>query len=125
MSGAQAARVLLVDDDPEICAFLATLLELEGFDPVVAHGSEAAMAAAPGAHLAVIDVAMPEEDGFTLCRRLRDAGFTAPILLMSARPGSELIRQAAEAGAAEFLRKPFDNLDLMARLRSHLTVSAA
>ena len=125
MTGAAAARVLLVDDDPEICTFLATLLELEGLEPLVAHGSEAAMAAAPGAQLAVIDVAMPEEDGFSLCRRLRAAGFTAPILLMSARPGPELIRQAAEAGADEFLRKPFDNLELVARLRSHLKVSAA
>lgn len=125
MTRAAPPRVLLVDDDLEICTFLATLLELEGIEPLVAQGASAALAAAAGADLALIDVAMPDEDGFTLCRRLRGAGFQGPILLMSARPGPELPRQAAEAGADEFLRKPFDNVELVARLRRHLTASAA
>jgi DNA-binding response OmpR family regulator len=110
-------RILLVDDDPEICHFLATLLELEGLEPEVACGAEEALRAAPGADAALIDVAMPEVDGLTLCRMLREAGFTAPILLASARPGPELPLQAAQAGADGFIRKPFDNADLVARLR--------
>jgi DNA-binding response OmpR family regulator len=109
--------VLLVDDDPDICDFLATLLDLEGLEPRVAAGAEEALLAAPGAALALIDVAMPGVDGFTLCRRLRAAGFVAPIVLASARPGPELPRQALEAGADQFLRKPFDNVELVARLR--------
>lgn len=120
-----AARVLLVDDDAEICDFLATLLELEGLAPLVASGGAAALAAAPGAAAALIDVAMPEMDGLTLCRRLRASGFTAPILLASARPGPELPRQAAEAGADGFVRKPFDNAELVARLRALLAAPAA
>lgn len=118
-----APRVLLVDDDPEICDFLATLLELEGLAPHVACDAAEALAAAPGAAAALIDVAMPEVDGLTLCRRLREAGFRAPILLASARPGPELPRQAAEAGADGFVRKPFDNADLVARLRQQIEAS--
>lgn len=115
-----APRILLVDDDPEICDFLATLLELEGLQPLVALGAEEALRAAPGAAAALIDVAMPEVDGLTLCRRLRAAGYLAPILLTSARPGADLPQQAAAAGADGFVRKPFDNADLVARLRQHL-----
>ena len=125
MTASGRPRVLLVDDDPEIGEFLATLLDLEGLEPSVAASAADALALAPGAKAAVIDVAMPDVDGLTLCRQLRAAGFAAPILVVSARPGADLPRLAAEAGADEFLRKPFDNLELMARLRSHLTVSAA
>jgi DNA-binding response OmpR family regulator len=117
-------RVLLVDDDPEICDFLATLLELEGLEPLVAQGAEEALRVAPGAAAALIDVAMPDVDGLTLCRRLRAAGFRAPILLASARPGPELPRQATEAGADGFVRKPFDNADLVARLRQQIEAGA-
>lgn len=117
-------RVLLVDDDPEICDFLATLLELEGLAPQVACDAAEALRLAPGAAAALIDVAMPDVDGLTLCRRLREAGFTAPILLASARPGADLPRQASEAGADGFVRKPFDNLDLVARLRQQIEGTA-
>jgi DNA-binding response OmpR family regulator len=110
-------RVLLVDDDPEIGAFLATLLDLEGMEPSVAASAADALALAPGAQAAVVDVAMPDVDGLTLCRQLRAAGFTAPILVVSARPGADLPRLAAEAGADEFLRKPFDNAELIAQLQ--------
>lgn len=118
-------RVLLVDDDPEICDFLATLLELEGMAPQVAGGAEEALRAAPGSAAALIDVAMPDVDGLTLCRKLREAGFRAPILLASARPGADLPQLAAAAGADGFVRKPFDNADLVARLRRHIAAAGA
>jgi DNA-binding response OmpR family regulator len=120
-----APHVLLVDDDPEICDFLATLLELEGLQPLVACGAEEALRAAPGAAAALIDVAMPDVDGLTLCRRLREAGFRAPILLASARPGPDLPLQASAAGADGFIRKPFDNADLVARLRQQIERAGA
>jgi len=122
-----AARVLLVDDDPEICQFLATLLEIEGYAPVTAAGAEEALAAcareAPAAVL--LDIAMPDVDGLELCSLLRRRGVTCPILVVSARPGHELTRKALEAGADEFIRKPFDNADLLARLRARLAAPAA
>jgi DNA-binding response OmpR family regulator len=112
--------VLLVDDDAEICAFLATLLELEGLAPLVAAGPDEALASLSGAAAVLLDVAMPGVDGIELCRRMRRAGYPGPILVVSARPGPDLPRKAVEAGANEFVRKPFDNADLIARLRHHL-----
>lgn len=120
-------RVLLVDDDPEICQFVAMLLELEGFAPISATRADEALALAarepPAAVL--LDVAMPDVDGLELCRRLRAGGLTAPILVVSARPGQELLRRAAQAGADEFIRKPFDNAELVDRIRHWIATRAA
>lgn len=113
-----APRVLLVDDDAEICEFLATLLELEGLDPVVAEDAAAATRALPGVSAVLVDVAMPGVDGLELCRRMRGTGFAGPILVVSARPGPDLPLKAADAGADGFVRKPFENAELVARLRA-------
>jgi DNA-binding response OmpR family regulator len=113
-------RILLVDDDAEICTFLATLLELEGMEPVVATHGDDALAALPGTAAALVDVAMPGVDGLEFCRRMRRAGFGGPILIVSARPGADLPRRASEAGASGFVRKPFENAELVALLRQHL-----
>jgi DNA-binding response OmpR family regulator len=112
--------ILLVDDDTEICQFLATLLDLEGFEPRIATSAEQAMGALAGLAAILIDLAMPEVDGFELCRRIRRSGFTRPIVIVSARPGADLPSKATAAGADEFVRKPFDNADLVARVRRHL-----
>jgi DNA-binding response OmpR family regulator len=117
-AGTRAPRVLLVDDDAEICTFLSTLLELEGMTPVVAQDAPAACAAVAGVAAVLVDVAMPDVDGLALCRRLRASGYRGPILVVSARPGPDLPRLAAEAGADGFVRKPFENAELVARLRA-------
>jgi DNA-binding response OmpR family regulator len=119
-------RVLLVDDDPEICRFLAMLLEIEGYQPLVATGAEEALASCADEHPAAIlvDVAMPDVDGLELCTLLRRRGVACPILVVSARPGHELTRKAIEAGADEFIRKPFDNAELLARLRARIEARA-
>lgn len=122
------ARVLLVDDDTEICEFLATLLELEGMSPVVAYGAQQALTELAGDEpfaAVLVDVAMPGIDGFELCRRARAGGFAGPILMISARPGLDLPRRAAEAGANGFLRKPFENTELVDRLKGWLQSAPA
>ncbi len=113
-------RILLVDDDAEICQFLETLLELEGLQTRTAPTAAEAMARLPEASAVLLDVAMPDVDGLELCRRMRAAGFAGPILVVSARPGPDLPRKAAEAGASGFVRKPFDNAELVERIRSLL-----
>jgi DNA-binding response OmpR family regulator len=119
-AAASGPAILLVDDDAEICQFLATLLELEGFTPRIATRAEQALGALAGADAILIDLAMPEVDGFELCRRIRATGFSKPIVIVSARPGADLPAKAAAAGADEFVRKPFDNADLVARVRRHV-----
>jgi DNA-binding response OmpR family regulator len=119
-AAASGPAILLVDDDAEICQFLATLLELEGFTPRIATRAEQALGALAGADAILIDLAMPEVDGFELCRRIRGTGFSKPIVIVSARPGADLPAKAAAAGADEFVRKPFDNADLVARVRRHV-----
>src|SRR5690349_5589983 len=115
-------RVLVVDDDPDIVQFLATLLELEGISTARAGGADEALAAcaAEPPDAILMDVAMPGLDGLGLCRRLRASGVSCPILVVSARPAPDLPRRAREAGADEFVRKPFDNADLVSRLRHWL-----
>lgn len=118
------SRVLLVDDDAEIREFLATLLELEGLVPVLASRAEEALSACAGEppEAILLDVAMPDLDGLELCRRIRDMGVRAPILVVSARPGPDLPRRAVEAGADEFIRKPFENSELVERIRHWIAV---
>lgn len=118
------ARVLLVDDDKDICQFLETLLGLEGFETRVASSAADAMAELGEADVVLLDVAMPDVDGLELCRRMRGTGFRGPVLIVSARPGPELPRKAAEAGANGFVRKPFDNTELVVRLRALLGATA-
>ncbi len=114
-------RILLVDDDVEICQFLQVLLELEGFETRTAKTADQALAALDeGARAVLLDIAMPDVDGLELCQRMRTAGFTGPILIVSARPGADLPRKASEAGASGFVRKPFDNAELVSRLKALL-----
>jgi CheY-like chemotaxis protein len=121
------ARVLVVDDDPEIVTFLATLLELEGIESQVATSAAAAMAMLDRAgppQLVLLDIAMPERDGLDLCRALKKDPRTrdVPVFVVSARPGKDVVERALAAGAEEFIRKPFENTELISRIRGRLTV---
>jgi CheY-like chemotaxis protein len=121
MSG---VRVLVVDDDPEIVTFLATLLELEGIESQVATSAAAAMEKLelnlPS--LVLLDIAMPDRDGLDLCRSLKKDPRTrdVPVFVVSARPGKDVVERALAAGAEEFIRKPFENTELIARIRDRL-----
>ena len=118
------ARVLVVDDDPEIVTFLATLLELEGIDSQVATSAAAALEklrlAVP--NLVLLDIAMPDRDGLDLCRELKSDPRTSevPVFVVSARPGKDVVERALAAGAEQFIRKPFENTELIARIRDRL-----
>ena len=119
------ARVLVVDDDPEIVTFLATLLELEGIESQVATSAAAALEklklAVPS--LVLLDIAMPDRDGLDLCRELKKDPRTrdVPVFVVSARPGKDVVERALAAGAEEFIRKPFENQELIARIRDRLS----
>lgn len=118
------ARVLVVDDDPEIVTFLATLLELEGIESQVATSATAALGILQHAlpNLVLLDIAMPDRDGLDLCRALKKDPRTreVPVFVVSARPGRDVVERALAAGAEEFIRKPFENTELIARIRDRL-----
>ena len=118
------ARVLVVDDDPEIVTFLATLLELEGIESQVATSAAAALGILQHAlpNLVLLDIAMPDRDGLDLCRALKKDPRTreVPVFVVSARPGKDVVERALAAGAEEFIRKPFENTELIARIRDRL-----
>jgi CheY-like chemotaxis protein len=120
------ARVLVVDDDPEIVTFLATLLELEGIESQVATSAAAALEKLEHGlpNLVLLDIAMPDRDGLDLCRSLKKDPRTrdVPVFVVSARPGKDVVERALAAGAEQFIRKPFENQELIARIRVRLSV---
>jgi two-component system response regulator MprA len=113
-------RVLVVDDDPPLRRMLARTLTAEGFDVTVAADGGAALVevqrAAPD--VIVLDVAMPAIDGLSVCRRLRSKGLPTPILMLTARDAVVDRVAGLEAGADDYLVKPFAVPELIARLHA-------
>jgi two-component system response regulator MprA len=115
-------RVLVVDDEPAVRQALDRALRFEGYTTEVAEDGAAALAmhAARPADAIVLDVAMPRMDGLEVCRRLRAAGDTTPILLLTARVAVADRVAGLDAGADDYLVKPFALEELLARLRALL-----
>ena len=115
-------RVLIVDDEPAVRAALDRALRLDGYDvALAADGREALDRLADTRQDAVIlDVAMPGVDGLEVCRRLRDAGDRTPVLMLTARDAIDDRVAGLDAGADDYLVKPFALKELKARLRALL-----
>ncbi len=115
-----ADRVLVVDDDPPLRRMLARTLAAEGYDVTVAGDGGAAMVSVERAvpDVIVLDVAMPGLDGLTVARRLRGKGLPTPILMLTARDAVPDRVAGLEAGADDYLVKPFAVQELIARLRA-------
>ena len=117
-----AASILVVDDDAPIRRMLQRTLAAEGHDVSAAPDGGAALAAVERAvpDLLVLDVAMPGLDGFAICRRLRAKGLALPILLLTARDAVPDRVAGLDAGADDYLVKPFATEELVARVRALL-----
>ncbi len=113
-------RVLVVDDDPPLRRMLARTLNAEGYEVTVAADGGAALLAAERAapDVIVLDVAMPAMDGLSVTRRLRDRGLATPILMLTARDAVADRVAGLEAGADDYLVKPFAVAELVARVRA-------
>ena len=113
--------VLVVDDDPNIRSVLGRGLRFEGYDvQLAADGQEAlARARATPPDLVVLDVMLPDIDGLEVCRRLR-RGIPAPILMLTARDAVPDRIAGLDSGADDYLIKPFDFDELLARIRALL-----
>jgi two-component system response regulator MprA len=115
-----ADRVLIVDDDPPVLRMLVRTLAAEGYETVAVPDGGAALAAVERSvpDLVVLDVAMPGVDGLQVCRRLRAKGIGVPVLLLTARDGVDDRVGGLDAGADDYLVKPFATPELLARVRA-------
>jgi len=116
------ARIVVVDDDEALRNAVCRALRLEGYDVELAADGAAALAqlGAVRADLVVLDVLMPVLDGITVCRRLRESGDHTPVLMLTARDAVSDRVVGLDAGADDYLTKPFALEELLARVRALL-----
>jgi two-component system copper resistance phosphate regulon response regulator CusR len=115
-------RVLLVEDDLRIANFVAKGLREQAYAvDVAAKGEDALYQASVNVYdLAILDVMIPAPDGFEVCRRLRQSGLRIPILMLTARDATDDRVRGLDTGADDYLTKPFEFRELLARLRALL-----
>jgi two-component system response regulator MprA len=115
-------RILVVDDEPAVRESLRRALQLEGYDVELAGDGEEALERvhAIAADAVVLDVSMPRLDGLETCRRLRSEGNSIPVLMLTARDEVSDRVAGLDAGADDYVVKPFALEELLARLRALL-----
>ena len=113
-------RLLLVEDEPDAARMLAKGLRENTYAVDVAHDGEAAcyQAAMADYDAIILDVMLPKKDGFAVCRQIRSEGLAVPILMLTARCGVEARVTGLDSGADDYLQKPFDFRELLARVRA-------
>ena len=118
-----AGTILVVDDDPAILSTVADILEFEGYKVEVAANGAEGLRVLERVHpkLVLLDMRMPVLDGWDFARALRERGIILPILVMTAAQDAH--RWAQEIGAAGYVSKPFELLDLLAAVASFYTPS--
>lgn len=120
MGDGDAPTVLVVDDDPGIRQSLSRALRFEGYEVLEARDGLEGAEAASRADVMVLDVTMPNLSGFDVCRRLRAQGSDVPILVLTARHSTSDRVEGLDAGADDYLVKPFALEELLARVRALL-----
>ena len=115
-------RILVVDDEPHIVSLVTRALRAEGFDTVDADDGQVALdrALVGDIDLMILDVGLPTMDGFDVLRNLRAAGETLPVIMLTARSSARDAVDGLDAGASDYVPKPFSVAELMARVRSRL-----
>jgi DNA-binding response OmpR family regulator len=128
MSAQTPARILVCDDEPAIASVVATILKREGYDVTEAHGGPQCIALVERGNidLVLLDVTMPDMDGFDVCEALRagDAGRQLPIVLLTGRTDLDTRVEGMHHGVSEFLTKPVNRHELVARVRAQLRIVA-
>ena len=117
-----SAHLVIAEDDRAVRESVTRALELEGYDVTAVADGAAALetASGDGVDLLVLDLGMPHVDGLTVCRRLRSQGSRLPILVLTARTEVADRVSGLDAGADDYLPKPFSLDELLARLRALL-----
>ncbi|MCL1634738.1 response regulator transcription factor [Luteimonas sp. SX5] len=122
---APAPRVLVIDDEPQIRRFLEISLRAQGYAVTLAENGEAGLAAlaTQGADLVMLDIGLPDRDGHEVLRELR--GWSqVPVIMLTVRAGEAEKVAALDAGANDYVTKPFGVQELMARVRGLLRMHA-
>ena len=118
------SRILIVEDEEHLAAGLKLNLEAEGFAAEVEENGQVALerliSGSNGFDVVLLDVMLPGLDGFEVVRRLREAGKFVPVMLLTARSHTDDVLQGFEAGADDYLSKPFDLSILLARVQGLL-----
>ena len=116
------SRVLVAEDDPDISEPLVRALRREGYDVTLVTSGPAALTQALGgqADLLVLDLGLSGMDGLEVCRSLRGRGSTLPVLVLTARSDEADLVVGLDAGADDYVGKPFRVAELLARVRAQL-----
>ncbi len=118
-----ADRILVVDDEPDLCEILRFNLESEGFEVDCAHSAESALALIgeqPGFRLILLDVMMERMSGYEMARQLRDSGNDTPIIFLTALGAENNVLDGFSAGGDDYIAKPFSFPTVLARIRAVL-----
>lgn len=116
-----STRILVVDDDPVLSELVSYILRAEGYEAIVANDGEEGLRKfqATQPDLVVLDVTMPEMDGFEVCKRIRAISNT-PVIMLTAQGSEDAIVRGLDLGADDYVTKPFQLKPFMARVRANL-----
>ena len=119
-------RILLVEDEPRVAGFIAKGLRDQAYAVDIAgNGEEALYSAQINQYdLVILDIMLPVKDGYAVCRELRGSGLRTPVLMLTARDAVDDRVAGLDCGADDYLVKPFDFKELLARMRALLRRSA-
>ena len=122
-----AARILIVEDEPGLLEGLQHNFQFEGYEVFVAGDGEAALKLAieNSPDIVLLDIMMPKLDGLEVCKRIRQAGFMIPILMLTAKSQEIDIVRGLEMGADDYVTKPFSIRELLARIKAALRRTSA
>lgn len=114
-------RIVVADDDPIVVKFLSAVFHDEGYEVHTAEDGEKALKVIKDARpdLVILDLVMPYHDGFEICQRIKSSAETAavPVIILSMKEKEQDALRAFEVGADDYVRKPFNALELVARAR--------
>lgn len=115
-------KILLADDNPNILSFIQPTLEREGYAVVTANDGADALYKWETEHpaLIVLDIEMPDPNGLAVCRKIREAGDPTPIIFLTVRDSVSDLELGFTLGASDYMSKPFDIRELIARIKARL-----
>jgi DNA-binding response OmpR family regulator len=116
------SKVLIADDNPNILSFIQPAMEREGYQVITASNGEEALYCWETEHpaLIVLDIEMPEPNGLAVCRKIREAEDPVPIIFLTVRESVSDLEFGFSLGASDYMSKPFDMRELLARVKARL-----